>query len=59
MVLIVDENIPRGQWRLGRVVLVHKAKDGHAQNEVIKTRSGHLTRPISKLCFLENFSLSA
>ena len=59
LVLIVDENIPRGQWRLGRVVLVHKAKDGHVRSAVIKTRSGHLTRPISKLCLLENFSLSA
>ena len=29
LVLIIDENIPRGQWRLGRVVVVHKAKDGH------------------------------
>ena len=26
LVLVVDENIPRGQWRLGRVVLVHKGK---------------------------------
>ena len=59
LVLIVDENIPRGQWRLGRVVLVHKAKDGHVRSAVVKTRSGHLTRPISKLCLLENFSLSA
>lgn len=57
--LIVDENIPRGQWRLGRVVVVHKAKDGHVRSAVIKTRSGHLTRPISKLCLSENFSLSA
>ena len=59
LVLIVDENVPRGQWRLGRVVVVHKAKDCHVRSAVIKTRSGHLTRPISKLCFLENFSLSA
>ena len=59
LVLIVDENIPRRQWRLGRVVLVHRAKDGHVRSAVIKTRSGHLTRPISKLCLLENFSLSA
>ena len=49
LVLIVDENIPRGQWRSGRVVLVHKAKDGHVRSAVIKTRSSHLTRPISKL----------
>ena len=59
LVLIVDENIPRGQWRLGRVVLVHKGKGGHVRSAVIKTRTDHLSRPISKLCFLENFSLSA
>ena len=49
LVLIIDEDIPQSQWRLGHVVLVHKAKDGHVRSAVIKTRSGHLTRPISKL----------
>ena len=55
MVLILDENIPRDQWCLGSVVLVHKAKDRHERSAVIKTRSDYLTRLISKLCFLRTF----
>lgn len=36
LVLIVDENISRGQWCLRHVVLVHKAKDGHVRSAGIK-----------------------
>ena len=59
LVLIVEENSPRGQWPLGRVVEVYQAKDGYVRSAKIKTRTGFLTRPITKLCFLENTVLSA
>lgn len=52
LVLIVEENSPRGQWPLGRVVEVYQAKDGYVRSAKIKTRTGYLTRPITKLYFL-------
>ena len=58
LVLIVEENSPRGRWPLGRVVRVYEAKDGHVRSVEIKTGFGYLTRPITSLCFLEeNISL--
>ena len=59
MVLLTDENTHRGQWPLGRVTRIHKAKDGHVRSVEVKTKAGFLVRPITKLCFLENFPMSA
>ena len=47
------------QWPLGRVTRVHRAKDGHVRSVEIKTKAGSLIRPITKLCFLENFHMPA
>ena len=59
LVLLTEENTHRGQWPLGRVTRVHKAKDGHVRSVEIKTKTSSLIRPITKLCFLENFPMSA
>lgn len=53
LVLVVDEKVHRGQWPLGRIVQVHPGKDGVVRCAKIATRSTTLTRPITKLCFLE------
>ncbi|XP_068689568.1 uncharacterized protein [Montipora foliosa] len=57
--LLTEENTHWGQWPLGRVTRVHKAKDDHVPSVEIKTKTGSLIRPITKLCFLENFPMSA
>lgn len=52
--LVVDEPLARGQWRMGRVVKVVPGKDGLVRTVEVKT--GVLTslvRPIQKLCLLE------
>ena len=59
LVLLTEENTHRCRWPLGRVTRVHKAKDGHVCSVEIKTKMGFLIRPITKLCFLENFPMSA
>ena len=59
LVLLTEENTHRGRWPLGRVTRVHKAKDGHVRSVEIKTKIGFLIRPITKLCFLKNFPMSA
>ena len=53
LVLIADDNIQRGKWPLGRVTEVFTGKDGNVRAAKVKTATTILTRPITKLCFLE------
>ncbi|XP_049883593.1 uncharacterized protein LOC126379074 [Pectinophora gossypiella] len=49
VVLVTDENLPPGQWALGRVTELHPGADGKVRVVTIKTKKGHLKRPITKL----------
>ena len=53
LVLIADENVPRGKWPLGRVIHVFHGNDGYVRSARVQTSSTILTRPVTKLCFLE------
>ena len=53
LVLIADERVHCGQWPLGRVLEVHAGRDGFIRSVKVATKSSILTRPISKLYFLE------
>ena len=53
VVLIVDDNTPRGIWPLGLIVEVHPASDGLLRSVKVKVRNTVLTRPVNKLCMLE------
>ena len=53
IVLIADDNVPRGQWLLGRVIQVYPGRDGRVRSAAIKTKNSELHRPIRKLCLLE------
>ena len=53
LVLVVDNNSLRGRWLLGRVIKTFPGRDGKVRVTEIKTKSSTLTRPISKLCLLE------
>ena len=48
--LLVDLSLPRSQWSMGRVLADAK---GGARSVEIKTKSGTITRPYSKVCLLE------
>ena len=48
LVLIADENVHRGKWPLGKV-----ADDGYVRSAKVQTSLMVLTRPVTKLCFLE------
>ena len=55
LVLVVDNNSPRGQWPLGRVVETIPSKAYGVVRQVkvhITTVKNHLIRPIVKLCLL-------
>ena len=53
LVLLVDENKPRGQWSLGRVLEIHPSEDGRVRSMKIKTSQGTYVRPAAKVCLLE------
>ncbi|XP_063383320.1 uncharacterized protein LOC134669601 [Cydia fagiglandana] len=52
MVVIHEDNLPPGKWAMGRVIDVHPGKDGHVRVVTLKTKSGELKRPITKLSLL-------
>ncbi|XP_068674720.1 uncharacterized protein [Montipora foliosa] len=54
IVLVVDDSSPRCLWPLRRVLEVFPNKhDGCVRVARVKTKSGSLLRPITKLCLLE------
>ena len=54
LVLVVDQDLPRGKWHLARIVRVIQGKDGLVRTVEVKTgSSSSLLRPIQKLCLLE------
>ena len=53
LVLIADENVHHGKWPLGKVVDVFRGKDGHVRSAKVQTSLTVLSRPVTKLCFLE------
>jgi hypothetical protein len=53
LVMIADENTPRGVWPLGLVLSVNRSEDGLVRSVEIKTKSSKLVRPITKVVLLE------
>ena len=53
VVLIQDENTPRKDWPLGRVIETKTSTDGLVRSATVKTRWTTLIRPIHKLVLLE------
>ncbi|XP_041484654.1 uncharacterized protein LOC121431209 [Lytechinus variegatus] len=53
LVLVVNEDMPRGRWPIGRVVATHPDKRGLVRQIEVKVGSKYYKRPISKLCLLE------
>ena len=58
IVLVIDKNIPRGRWLLGRCTKVFPGRDGRVRTAEIETKESSLVRPISKLCLLEESGTS-
>ena len=54
LVLLVDDNIPRGRWNLGRILETYPGPDGLVRVAKAKTKDAVYMRPIQKLCLLEN-----
>lgn len=53
VVLVAENNTPRGRWPLARVVKVFPGSDGRVRTVKLKTKNGTYVRPVVKLCVLE------
>ena len=53
LVLIVDEQTPRGVWPMGIIEDVKTSNDGLVRSAKIRTKSSSFVRPITKLVLLE------
>ncbi|GBN02759.1 hypothetical protein AVEN_65561-1, partial [Araneus ventricosus] len=56
IVLLGEEKVPRQLWRLGKIIDVHKGRDGKVRSATIKTATGMMKRPIQLLYNLEIMS---
>ncbi|XP_073964611.1 uncharacterized protein [Choristoneura fumiferana] len=52
VVLIHDDNMPPGKWLMGRIVELHPGQDGLVRVVTLKTKSGYLRRPVTKISIL-------
>ena len=54
LVLLVNQDLPRGKWHLGRIVRVIPGRDGLVRTVEVKAgSSSSLLRPMQKLCLSE------
>ena len=53
LVLVADENTPRGLWPLGVIASVKPGRDGLIRSVSVKTNSTVLVRPVTKIVLLE------
>lgn len=53
LVFICDVNLPRSQWKRGRVIQLFHGSDGIARSAEVRTADGSLRRPVSKLAILD------
>ena len=53
VVLLLDDLATRNSWKLGRVLEADTGKDGQVRSVRLKTKDTELTRPVHKLCCLE------
>ena len=49
LVWIVDENVKRAHYEMGRVLEVYHGSDGRVRSALVKTEDGKLKRPVVKL----------
>ena len=53
VVLVIDEDSPRGQWPLGLVINVKSSSDGLVRAADVRFNGKIKRRPVTKLVFLE------
>ena len=56
VVLISEDNIPRGKWKVGKIVDAFPGKDGRIRTVRVHTKKGMINRPVQKLHLLEEYN---
>ena len=56
VVLLADQDVPRGQWRMGKVVKVFPSRDGLVRKALVKTSTSVYMRPINKMVLISTES---
>ncbi|XP_076661119.1 uncharacterized protein LOC143364992 [Halictus rubicundus] len=52
LVIIKEDNLPPLQWSMGRIVQVHPGNDGVIRVATVRTSTGTIKRPVTKLCII-------
>ena len=52
IVLRIDPDVKRGQWKMGKIIKTYTGTDGRVRSVKVITASTILNRPITKLCLL-------
>ena len=53
VVLISEDNLPRGKWRIGKVIQTYPGKDDRIRTVKLQTKKGTMNRPVQNLHLLE------
>ena len=56
-VVLLMDNIPNSQWKLGRIIKLYSSPDNENRVAQLKTSFGITTRPLAKLCHLESVTI--
>ena len=49
IVVVLDNNLVRANWTIGRIIEVYTSKDGRVRNIKVKTAKGEYVRPVTKI----------
>ena len=52
VVLLVDQDVPRGLWQMGRIVKTFPSQDGLVRKALVKTSRSAYLRPIHKMVLI-------
>ncbi len=50
--VIMDPVAPRGSWLMGKITQMYPDKKGFVHSVQLKTKTGQLDRPVTKICLL-------
>ena len=53
LVIVIEHTLPRNEWLLGRIVEALPGPDGLVRSVRVRTSRAVLTRPVTKVCVLE------
>ncbi len=58
IVVIMDPVAPRGSWLMGKIMQTYPDKKGFVRSVQLKTKTGQLDRPVTKICLLMEAEVS-